>query len=588
MRIGEVEQQTGLPRKTIRFYESKGLLSVERSENSYREYDEAMVKRLKTIAIFRRAGISIADIQLWCDNVISTEEMLKKRLHELKDSVDTASDQLMLCRSLMSGGDMDKFFDSLGALSEDDAAENSEKYGEKEPALLGIDIGTTTISAVILTTETHRLIGVYTVASCADLPQDEVFTKTQDAEGIMERVRRLIESLLHRCPTIKAIGFTGQMHGIVYMDKDGRLLSPLYTWEDNRAGAVYGDVDMTSCEWIQDKSGYRVPPGYGLATHIDLLRHGRVPKNAAKIATVMDYAVCSLTGRKAPLCHTTNAASLGFFSPERGFDICALEKLGVDAWVLPDYTAENVIVGTYEGIPVSVAIGDNQASFLGSVQCPAETALINFGTGSQITILAGSTAEFTPTPEIEIRPYINHGSLISGSALCGGRAYALLESFFRKYIAACGFTDSEQYEIMNSLALDAIKKDRHLHVCTTFCGIRSDHTIRGSVTGIGEENLGPGELIAGVLYGMAEELHGMFAEMPKDGIRQLVVSGNAVRKNPALRRVLERVFGMKILVPVHQEEAAYGSALFAGLTSDGTISNEKFKDFYKYTTETEE
>ena len=108
MRIGEVEQQTGLPRKTIRFYESKGLLSVERSENSYREYDEAMVKRLKTIAIFRRAGISIADIQLWCDNVISTEEMLKKRLHELKDSVDTASDQLMLCRSLMSGGDMDK------------------------------------------------------------------------------------------------------------------------------------------------------------------------------------------------------------------------------------------------------------------------------------------------------------------------------------------------------------------------------------------------------------------------------------------------------------------------------------------------
>ena len=80
----------------------------------------------------------------------------------------------------------------------------------------------------------------------------------------------------------------------------------------------------------------------------------------------------------------------------------------------------------------------------------------------------------------------------------------------------------------------------------------------------------------------------MFAEMPKNRIKQLVVSGNAVRKNPALRRVLERVFGMKILVPVHQEEAAYGSALFAGLTSDGTISNEKFKDFYKYTTETEE
>lgn len=112
----------------------------------------------------------------------------------------------------------------------------------------------------------------------------------------------------------------------------------------------------------------------------------------------MDYAVCSLTGRKAPLCHTTNAASLGFFSPERGFDICALEKLGVDAWVLPDYTAENVIVGTYEGIPVSVAIGDNQASFLGSVQCPAETALINFGTEARLQFSQAARQSSRPLP----------------------------------------------------------------------------------------------------------------------------------------------------------------------------------------------
>ena len=41
MRISDVEKQTGLTRKTIRFYEAKGLLTVGRSDNSYRDYDEA-------------------------------------------------------------------------------------------------------------------------------------------------------------------------------------------------------------------------------------------------------------------------------------------------------------------------------------------------------------------------------------------------------------------------------------------------------------------------------------------------------------------------------------------------------------------
>lgn len=586
MRIGEVEQQTGLPRKTIRFYEQKGLLAVERSENSYREYDDGMVTRLKTIGILRRAGISIADMQLWTDGVITTQEMLRKRLHELKDSVDNAADQVKLCRNLLAGTDFESLFGDLRDLHEEDAPDNPERAAaENEPALLGIDIGTTTISAVVLAIPSHRSVGVYTIASGASLPETEPFAKTQDAAGIMERVGKLIDALLHRCPTIYAIGFTGQMHGIVYMDENGALLSPLYTWEDSRAGTVYGNIAPSTCEVIRERTGYHIPPGYGLATHLDLLRHGMVPAGAAKLATIMDYAACRLTGRKAPLCHVTNAASFGFFTPENGFDTEALGKLGVDLTMLPEYTAENTVVGTYRGIPVSVAIGDNQASFLGSVQHPSETVLINFGTGSQITLLHDSGSPFSPTPEIEVRPYLSGKSLISGSALCGGRAYALLESFFRAYSVACGLPDTEQYEVMNRLAAQAIKEDTHLSVQTTFCGIRSDHTVRGAVGGIGEDNLTPGALIAGTLYGMAEELYAMFRKMPSERIREVVVSGNAVRKNPALRQVLTRVFGMQIAIPVPMEEAAYGAALFAYKTVEPDADLQKF---YTYTMETEE
>ena len=43
----------------------------------------------------------------------------------------------------------------------------------------------------------------------------------------------------------------------------------------------------------------------------------------------------------------------------------------------------------------------------------------------------------------------------------------------------------------------------------------------------------------------------------------IAASGNAVRKNHLLRAILEQTFGLKIMVPSHSEEAAFGAALFA-------------------------
>jgi DNA-binding transcriptional MerR regulator len=43
MRIGELAQQTGVSRDTLRFYERLGLIQARRSSNSYRDYDSAAV-----------------------------------------------------------------------------------------------------------------------------------------------------------------------------------------------------------------------------------------------------------------------------------------------------------------------------------------------------------------------------------------------------------------------------------------------------------------------------------------------------------------------------------------------------------------
>ena len=57
MKINDVEKLTGLTAKAIRLYESKGLISVPREENGYRNYGERDIEELKKIKLFRSVGI---------------------------------------------------------------------------------------------------------------------------------------------------------------------------------------------------------------------------------------------------------------------------------------------------------------------------------------------------------------------------------------------------------------------------------------------------------------------------------------------------------------------------------------------------
>ena len=567
MRIRDVERLTGLNRKAVRLYEAKGLLTVERSDNDYREYGDEDVARLQRIAMLRRAGVSIQDIQLWQNGVISGTEMVEKRLAELRDEADNAESQRLLCQRLAELIDEPGFAadPAAGALlcslpeSGDGGEDQAAGADRSAPHIVGFDIGTTTISAVVEDAAGLGESDGYTVRNRFALPTDNACEHVQDAEAIWREVKRLLDFIMKRYVKICAIGISGQMHGILFTD--GRsALSPLYTWQDERADKG----SPSACDIIREKTGYNVPHGYGIATYYALKLADAVPRGARAICTVMDYAAMRLCGLSHPVTHASNAASLGLYSfQDKDFDKKALKKLGIPEKILPKVSGD-VIAGSFNGIPVAVPIGDNQADFLGAVRGRRDAALANFGTGSQITVPADSPELSVTTPDIEIRPFTDGRYIISGSALCGGRAYAITENFFRKYAIACGMTEKSQYEVMNRLAAEGIENADLPRVRTSFCGTRSDPGVRGIISGISEDNYTPGSLIAGTLIGMAEELYGMFLTLPHEKITTLIASGNAVRLNPALKRALEKVFGMKVTVTEQRESAAAGAALFAG------------------------
>lgn len=60
MNIGAAAERSGLPAKTIRYYEEVGLVRpAKRQENSYRDYDEADVHRLRFVQRARGLGFSV-------------------------------------------------------------------------------------------------------------------------------------------------------------------------------------------------------------------------------------------------------------------------------------------------------------------------------------------------------------------------------------------------------------------------------------------------------------------------------------------------------------------------------------------------
>lgn len=427
---------------------------------------------------------------------------------------------------------------------------------------LGIDIGTTSISMVVYNAVQDIILESVTLPNPGFISSEHAWERIQNPAGILECVMKNLNVLIEKYQTIKAIGLTGQMHGILYTDSSGEAVSPLYTWQDERGNLEWKD-SLSLVEYIHAVTGLNTAAGYGLVTHIWLYGNHLCPESGKKICTIADYLGMKLTGRKEPLLHVSNAASLGFFDAANGvFFNQAIKKMGCADFCLPEVTSSPAILGYYRGIPVTTAIGDNQASYAGAVGEKKNAVLINIGTGSQISVESDT---YIKIPGIETRPYLDGNYLLAGSALCGGRAYAILEHFFREWSREIGVSDSNVYAFMEKMANEAALNvhANPLIVRTAFQGTRQDPFVRGSVQNIDADNFTPGNLILGFISGIIEEMVSLYRIIEKNTeiqCTQLVASGNGIRRNFLMQRMAQEAFQMNLVLSQFEEEAALGAA----------------------------
>lgn len=424
---------------------------------------------------------------------------------------------------------------------------------------IGIDIGTTSICGVVLDSENGDVVRTRTELSDSFIKTENEWEKIQDVAKITDIAVAILDSFIDEFQDeICSIGLTGQMHGIVYTDENGKAVSPLYTWQDGRGNLPY--KDGTYASYLGSYTGY------GNVTDFYNRENGIVPSNAISYCTVQDYLGMLLCNKTHPLIHASDAVSLGLYN---------VVNKSFDYPVNIDVTDGFELIGTYRNIPVSVAIGDNQASVFATLSDDGKT-LINVGTGSQVSVVSDKvlTAE-----NVECRPYVDGKYLIVGCALCGGRAYSLLKGFYSELLDAAQCKDVDVYAVMDEMLKS--KNDTDLQVDTRFAGTRNNPEQRGSVLNISTENFTPQDLTLATLRGIIDELYAMYLLMGKK-CSGIVGSGNGIRKNKALARIAESTFGGELCVPVYTEEAACGAALFALVACGKFLSVSDVQRLIKY------
>ncbi|MHC4733456.1 MAG: sedoheptulokinase, partial [Planctomycetota bacterium] len=369
------------------------------------------------------------------------------------------------------------------------------------------------------------------------------------------------------------------MHGVLLVNSELELQSNLITWRDQRtlASDKPGPINKTVEDLdpsLHERTGCRLHTGYGGATLHCLSKNNKLPESAVAL-TIADYVAGYLTGVVAT--EATHAASWGIFNLQTNmWDTQAVDKLGIPKKVLPTVNSTAKPLDTIQpaiakqfglgnNVQVCSPLGDNQAGIIGAAGFAGDAAVLNLGTGGQISI---PQKGYKVLETLETRPMPFGGFILVGASLCGGWAYSCLQKFIQatvKEFSGVEVSDEEIYKRMNAIAAETSEGASGITVNTRFSGTRQNPNLRGSISGIGVDNFTVANLDRGFVEGMVRELAEMVSAAGIQGFTRIIASGNAVHRNPVVPDVIESIFGLPCYISTNREAAALGAAYAAAI-----------------------
>ncbi len=208
---------------------------------------------------------------------------------------------------------------------------------------IGVDLGTSSVKAILMN-EAGEILKSVSRDYPLLLPKPKY--SEQNPEDWFNRTDEVLQELLIDIDEVKGISFSGQMHGLVVLDKDDNVIRPAILWNDQRTEA---ECDYLNNEigkpFLIEKTGNIALTGF-TAPKVLWIKNNE-PENFAKISKAMlpkDYISYMLSGSFASDV-SDSSGTLYFDCKNKCWSKEMLEILGINESQLPKVYESFEVVG---------------------------------------------------------------------------------------------------------------------------------------------------------------------------------------------------------------------------------------------------
>lgn len=263
---------------------------------------------------------------------------------------------------------------------------------------IGIDLGTSSVKVILLNSE-GQVVSSVTKDYPLYFPHDG-WSEQNPEDWYNEAISALGELLESKDKeNVASISFSGQMHGLVMLDKNDNVIRPAILWNDSRSFKETDTLNENK-SFLLDSTGNIAFAGFTLPKLLWVKENE--PENYGKIAKIMlpkDYLAYRLTGE---LCTDVSDASgtLYFDVKNRKWSENILNKFGIKKEFLPKVLESDETSGYLKTelaekfglgkVAVSIGAGDNAASAIGMGAVKDGDCNISLGTSGTIFTVSDS------------------------------------------------------------------------------------------------------------------------------------------------------------------------------------------------------
>jgi xylulokinase len=449
--------------------------------------------------------------------------------------------------------------------------------------VIGIDVGTSGCKT-ILVDDNGKIIA----SSIAEYPLYQPYPgwSEQNPEDWWTGVKKTLNDILRyvRDAQLKGISFSGQMHGMVALDADNRVVRPAILWNDQRtqtqcdeitaaAGGLQGLVSYTNNMMLTGYTGGKI-----------LWMKENEPENYDRTVVVInpkDYIRYRLTNVIAT--EVSDASGTGLFNvKERRWAYELIKKVGLKLSLFPkcaESTDQLGVVsgetaaetGLPQGIPVYAGGGDAVISTTGAGLIQPGKIGITLGTSG---VVALGLPDYADNIGGKLQLFCNNAPgtwMAFGCTLAAAGSYQWFKNALGVYeqsIEKDGGPDA--YEQLNRLAGEVAPGSDGLLYMPYLTGERCplfDPYARGGFIGI-TASMKKGHFARAVLEGVCfsmKHVYDLIMECTTVDPSSIVVSGGGA-KSELWQQILADVFQLPVCTVSSSEAGgAFGAALVAGV-----------------------